>query len=89
MGLLRNLAKKVVGGVKAVREEAKHPGRPPTFKASENPFVREPEEKIAHDKAKAEIKADAKGKNAATDKPWYLDGQNDGWDETNPGEKKE
>jgi len=22
------------------------------------------------------------------DQPWYLDGQNDGWDDVNPGEKK-
>jgi hypothetical protein len=27
-------------------------------------------------------------KNAGDDKPWYLDGQNDGWDETNPNADK-
>lgn len=27
-------------------------------------------------------------KNAGDDKPWYLDGQNDGWDDTNPDAKK-
>ncbi len=67
---LRSLAKKLVGGVRALSEEAKHPGRPPTYKASENPFHVEPEEK--------------QPRNGTTDKPWFLDGTNDGWDDTNP-----
>lgn len=28
------------------------------------------------------------GTNAAEAKPWYLDGENDGWDETNPDAEK-
>ena len=41
MGLLRNLAKKVVGAAKAVKDEAAHPGRPPSHKVDTNPFHRD------------------------------------------------
>lgn len=91
MGILRSLAKKVVGAAKAVNEEASHPGRPPTFKASTNPFHEEPEERIAHEKAKAAAKAGAAANppadpeaSARTGQPWYLDNETDGWDETDP-----
>lgn len=33
-------------------------------------------------------KAAPHGTNAAEDKPWYLDGENDGWDDTNPDADK-
>jgi hypothetical protein len=68
---LRDLARKLVGGVRALNEEARHPGRPPTHRASGNPFHVEPEER----------RRPADGPEA---RPWFLDGSNDGWDDTNP-----
>ncbi len=61
MGLLRNLAKKVLG-------KAQPPPRPagdavPAPTSEPRPTV-------------------GPGGPAATDKPWYLDGSNDGWDTT-------
>lgn len=98
MGLFRSLAKRVATGIGAIKQDATHPGRPPTFRAAANPFVAEPEDRIAHEKAKEAIRAAAVKKPAATtpgptlptpaatatERPWYLDGENDGWDETNP-----
>lgn len=97
MGLIRTFAKKVVSGIQAVREEAKHPGRPQGFKASTNPFYQEPEERIALEKEKAAIRAAAEAAKAAEPghappneatqgTPWYLKGEqaDEGWDETNP-----
>lgn len=94
MGLLRKLARKVVDAAQAVREEAKHPGRPPGFKASTNPFYQEPEERLAHEREKQQILKEAAADpghappNEATEgTPWYLKGEqaDPGWDETNPG----
>jgi hypothetical protein len=87
MGLLSRLKDKVKSGLGAVSEEAKHPGRPPAHKASENPFHDQPGERAARETAAKNAKdaADpARKKNAGDDKPWYLDGSNDGWDEVNP-----
>ena len=91
MGLLRKLARKVVDGVQAVREEAKHPGRPQGFKASTNPFYQEPEERLAHEKEKERIREEAEASRAAAEAkadpghtppneategtPWYLKGE--------------
>ncbi len=55
MGLLRNLAKKVLG-----KQEAPKPSPPVATPAPKAPAPT----------------------GSGTDKPWYLDGQNDGWDET-------
>lgn len=88
MGLLRKLAQKVIGGAKAVHAEANHPGQPPPHKASQNPFYEQPEERIAHQKAKEAAQANAKD-STKSDQPWFLDGSNDGWDDTNPDKKKD
>ena len=79
MGLLRSFAKKVVGAAKAVQEEAKHPGVPPAHKASENPFHEPPAAKVAPKVAPPKEAADGR-----TEKPWYLQGDTEGWDETDP-----
>jgi hypothetical protein len=79
MGLLSKLKDKVKAGLGAVSEEAKHPGRPPAHRVDHNVFHRDEAAKPAKDAAEASRK-----KNAEEDKPWYLDGGNDGWDETNP-----
>ena len=91
MGRLRNLLRKVRDGVKSARDEAAHPGRPPTFKASTNPYVVEPEERIAHERARDAASAPtpaptAPAKAADDDTPWYLQNpETEGWDATNPG----
>lgn len=76
MGRLRDLAKKVVGAAKAVHEEAKHPGVPPAHKASENPFHAPP--------PAAPTAKEGDGAVGRTEKPWFLQSDTDGWDETDP-----
>ncbi|MFN7144841.1 MAG: hypothetical protein ACK4YP_13780 [Myxococcota bacterium] len=85
MGLLSRIKDKVKSGLGAIQEEAKHPGRPPAHKVQSNPFHRDEAARIAGEAADKDRK-----KNAGEDKPWYLDGQNDGWDDTNvqPDPKK-
>ncbi len=83
MGLLSRIKDKVKAGLAAVNDEAKHPGRPPAHKASSNPFHRDEAARVASEAADKGRK-----KNAGEDKPWYLDGENDGWDDTNPNEEK-
>jgi hypothetical protein len=85
MGLLRNLAKKVVGAAKAVHEEANHPGRPPAHKVSGNPFHQDPPKPAVTPAPKApEPRKAESASQERTGRPWYLDGTQDGWDETDP-----
>ncbi len=94
MGLLKRLKDKVKAGLGAVTEEANHPGRPPSHRVDHSVFHRQsnPEESLRDGAARiAKEAADpARKKNGAEDKPWYLDGENDGWDDVNvqPDEKK-
>lgn len=69
MGLLSRIKRKLT----SIAEEANHPGRPPPHKESENPFY-------------AQERAPVKPPEAPTptDRPWYLDGSQEGWDDTNP-----
>ena len=83
MGLLSRIKGTIKAGIGAVNEEAKHPGRPPAHKVQQNPFHRDE----AARQASAAADKD-RGKNAGEATPWYLDGQNDGWDDTNPGDDK-
>jgi hypothetical protein len=96
MGLIRNMAKKVVQGIRAAREEANHPGRPPGFKAADHPLYEVPEAAAARARAArapppavvAEKDPGHAPPNEATEgTPWYLKGEqaDPGWDETNPG----
>ncbi len=71
MGLLTRIKNKLA----ALNEEAKHPGRPPPHKESENAYY-------AHERAAPEAAPTKKGSDTA--KPWYLDGTQEGWDETDP-----
>lgn len=98
MGLLRNLAKMVVGAAKAVKEEANHPGRPPAHKVDTNPFHRDepapvaPAAPAAPSHAAEDLAAGqtasgqvgAKANQDRTGRPWYLDGTQEGWDDTDP-----
>lgn len=83
MGLLSKLKDKVKAGISAVNDEAKHPGRPPSHKVDQNAFHRDEAARVA-----AEAADKSRKKNAGDDKPWYLDGENDGWDDTNPDREK-
>ena len=73
MGLIRRIARKVKKGLDDAREEAAHPGRPAGHRESENPYWEKPE-----DKKPAEQQKDSDF--------WFLDGENEGWSETNPTE---
>ncbi|MDO9280721.1 MAG: hypothetical protein Q7U06_02365 [Pseudomonadota bacterium] len=89
MGLFSRLKDKVKAGLGAAKEEANHPGRPPSHRVDHNVFHREGSDR---DEAARVAKAAAdptRKKNAGEDKPWYLDGENDGWDDVNvtPDEK--
>ena len=81
MGFLGKLKDKVKAGIGAISEEAKHPGRPPAHRVSGNPFHEAATP--AASKEKNENRADR-----GEGKPWFLDGDNDGWDDTNPDTKK-
>jgi hypothetical protein len=73
MGLLSRIKSKLG----AIAEEAKFPGRPPPHKESENPFYAD--ERVPKP---GPPPAPAQEKGTQTDKPWYLDGTQEGWDET-------
>ena len=85
MGLLKRLKDKVKAGLGAVTEEANHPGRPPSHRVDHSVFHRDEAARLAKEAADP-----ARKKNGAEDKPWYLDGENDGWDDVNvqPDDKK-
>jgi hypothetical protein len=74
------IAKKIIGGLKALNHEAKFPGQPPPHKASENPFHKQPTPRVAPPSQPPPAPADDDGET-----PWYLDGQSetDGWENTN------
>lgn len=80
MGLLRRVVRKVKKGLAEIHEEAKHPGRPPTYKAAESPFWVEPEEKLPPRPAGPPVEQPAASPESAT--PWYLDGaeEAEGWE---------
>jgi len=95
VGIIRKLGRKVKDGLRSVRDEAGHPGRPPPHKTSENPFWEEPgEKKAAQPAAKAAQPAakaapesgeaaSSEGKDQSKDF-WFLDGEDaDGWEATN------
>lgn len=78
MGLLSRIKNKLA----SINEEAKHPGRPPPHKETENPYYAH---ERAHEGAKPGVNpAGAEKKGRDTAKPWYLDGTQEGWDETDP-----
>lgn len=84
MGRIRELAGKVIRGLRAANEEAAHPGRPPGHKVSQNPFF-EPPPVARQEVPPPPVPPPAKA--PTDDTPWYLKGEqgDPGWDETNPG----
>lgn len=94
LGKVRSGLHKVKEGIKAVREEASHPGRPPSHKAADNPLW-----SPAAPTAQASIpparspspaaEAAPAAKRATESKPWFLDGSEgtEGWDQTNPSDE--
>ncbi len=76
---IRRIAKKLMGGLKALNEEARHPGQPPPHKAGENPFHKQPQSSVTP-ASQPDTPSDEDG-----EKPWYLDGktETDGWENTN------
>ena len=100
MGRLRRLAGRLKRAVSAVRDEARHPGRPPGPKAADDPFWDgDVAERAAPDDdpqpAKPDEEPPAKGASkpyvVSEDVPWYLaDGEDvDGWDKTNAKDESE
>ena len=84
MGIIRKIGRRVKHGLRAVRDEAGHPGRPPPHKASENPCWEKPEDKLPpREEAAAADAADEKGRDQSKEF-WFLDGTDaDGWESTN------
>ena len=79
MGLIRKFGRKVKKGLGSLREEAKHPGRPPGHKVSQNPYWEKEKAKAA---ASGEDPAEKKTVDERGDY-WFLDGSDvDGWDQT-------
>jgi hypothetical protein len=110
VGVVNRLKKRVKGSlalaktvVDAVREEARHPGRPPSSMAADSPFWKDDPQDSAHAKARDGIEAaraaappappappapvDTEGRDGETF--WFLkDGADaEGWDTTNPSEE--
>ncbi len=73
MGLIRRIARKVKKGLDEAKDEATHPGRPAGHRESENPYWEKPEDKQPEEPSK---KKDGDF--------WFLDGENEGWGDTNP-----
>ncbi len=102
MGLLSRIAARVKSGVKAVSREAKHPGKPPSYLEHDSPFYPAPSRDDRAGGAVASPAPASPPKGATStgaaggapradrgeEKPWFLDGQQDGWDDTNPGGDK-
>lgn len=81
MGIIRKFGSKVKKGLKAVRDEAAHPGRPQPHKESKNPFWEKPEDKL---KADAKQAPEATKSKDESKEFWFLDGSDaDGWESTN------
>ena len=82
MGLLSRIKARLKSGVNAVNEEAKHPGKPPSYIEHDSPFFKGP---TKDDKPGGAAPAGAPAPGAAPKRadrgestPWFLDGQQDG-----------
>ena len=90
-------------GISAIQEEAKYPGRPPSHRAADDPLWQDspPQDAAPQDAAPKEaVPAPKPPPVPAEERPveeeapgggafWFLDGENDGWEETNPTEGDE
>ena len=102
MGILKKIKGRVSSGVElvkegitAIQEEAKYPGRPPGHRAADDPHWKDsPAASSAPSAEPKEPPAPAVPRPVEEEAPgggrfWFLDGENDGWEETNPGESDE
>jgi hypothetical protein len=102
MGLIRRLkrgAGRVKKGLKHIHEEARHPGRPASYNATDNPLWADddvvkfttgqapPPRAEGVDSGKTEAPG-AQSVEGRTEQPWFLQGDqaDSGWDGTNPGD---
>jgi len=85
-------------GISAIQEEAKYPGRPPGHRAADDPLWKDsPPQDAAPKEAVPAAKTPpvpAEQRPVEEEAPgggtfWFLDGENDGWDDTNPNEGDE
>jgi hypothetical protein len=105
VGILKRIKGRVSSGVElvkegisAIQEEAKYPGRPPSHRAADDPLWQDsPRPDPA---TKETVPAPKPPPVPAEERPveeeapgggafWFLDGENDGWEETNPNEGDE
>ncbi len=92
----RRVVQKVKGGVEAIHEEAKHPGRPPSHQAADSPFWQDPDKRMpkgqAREAAPPAPAPDVPQPTDTTDRDgepfWFMEGGEDldGWNQTNPSE---
>ena len=81
------LARKVFRGLKAIHDEARHPGSPPPHQSAENPFHAGPHQE-PREGPRPPSQPQAPAADDSEDKPWYLDGEEAyGWENTNAKEE--
>lgn len=69
MGIGRRLGRLVLDGLRNLNREAAHPGRPPSYKATDSPFWQEPAEKAEKTREAAARMAEAQGDVPEREKP--------------------
>lgn len=97
---LSRVRKVAADGLEAIRVEASHPGRPQPHRVGRNPAWQTEEDRQA-DRATPSVEYRPGGDTgvdpyarptqdgAAGDDAWYLKGEHEGWDQTNPTSKDE
>ena len=101
MGIFNRLkrgAGRVKNGLKHIHEEARYPGRPASYQATDNPLWadkdvvkvttgQEPAPGVVS--TESSVSASSPDIDSRTSRPWFLEGDqaDDGWDGTNPGEE--
>ena len=94
---LKKGANRIKKGLRHIHEESRYPGRPASYNATDNPLWADDDVvKITTGQAHPPRAKEAPGRDseehlgidARTDRPWFLDGEqeDEGWDGTNPGE---
>jgi hypothetical protein len=100
MGIINRLksgAGRVKNGLKHIHEEARYPGRPASYNATDNPLwadkdvvrVTTGQEPPPRAEGGGSVASEGKSETKSrTERPWFLDGEqeDEGWDGTNPGE---
>ena len=100
MGIFKRLkrgAGRVKNGLKHIHEEARYPGRPASYNATDNPLWADKDVvnvTTGQAPAPGDVRSESSKRPSSSDiedrtsRPWFLDGDqaDDGWDGTNPGE---